>query len=368
MIAYSIKTLITPPTASAHASCIARVGGEIWLTWFGGTQEGHRDVDIYFTQKTKEDWTTPTRISVSDQLPHWNPVLMPCPKGADLYFKVGTPIPGWQTMRVHLNQDGSISSGFNELSPGDIGGRGPVRNKNLTLTDGRILAPASIETSEPTAWRDSRCRGFIDSSRMPEKDAPLLWKPMIDVSDDGGIFFSRIIPIPLLASDGKDNPPPLPAEPGEPADARPLFPCRVKNQGAIQPALWQSDDGSVHALMRSSEGYILRSDSPDGETWSPACYTGLPNNNSGIDLVKMADGRILLCLNPVSGNWSARTPLWLYISHDDGNTFLPLLPLETEEGEYSYPSLAAEGNIVYLSYTWNRKKIAVWEIELKPVK
>ena len=100
--------------------------------------------------------------------------------------------------------------------------------------------------------------------------------------------------------------------------------------------------------------------------WSIASCTGLPNNNSGIDLVRLDDGRIVLCLNPVSGDWAARTPLWLYVSQDDGSTFSPLMALETAPGEYSYPSLDCEGSTVYVSYTWKREKIAFWTIELEP--
>lgn len=359
------KEVLSVPTPSCHASCIARVGGETWLTWFGGTKEGDPDTDIYVARQTGDHWTAPVCVSVSSAIPHWNPVLEPSFIGADLYFKVGMNPRTWQTVRVHLDEQSIPCTGFdNLLSSCDIGGRGPVRNKCLTLTDGRILAPASIETEEPVSWGNSRLKPFIDSGCLPAQDDPLRWKPMIDVSDDGGIYFSRIIPIPLLASHGQNDRSPAVAAPGQPASARPLFPCSVKNAGAIQPALWQSADGSVHALMRSSEGCVLRSDSPDGEHWSPAACTNLPNNNSGIDLTRLPDGRIVLCLNPVSGDWAARTPLWLYISQDDGNTFAPLLALETDEGEYSYPSLACEGNTVYLSYTWKREAIAVWTITL----
>lgn len=362
----TIKEIVSVPTPSCHASCIARVGNETWLTWFGGTHEKHPDVDIYLSRKTASGWTEPMRITADEHIAHWNPVLQPLPDGAYLYFKVGATIPGWHTMRARLNLKGEITEVPVELVPGDVGGRGPVRNKCLVLTDGRILAPASIETSTPTAWKDAGCAGFISRDCMPEKDEPLRWKPMIDVSDDGGIFFSRVIPIPLLASDAHGSLSPAPAAPGQQADARPLSLCHVQRQGAIQPALWQSADGSVHALMRSSEGCILRSDSPDGEHWSTAACTGLPNNNSGIDLVRMDDGRIILCLNPIADDWGARTPLWLYVSRDDGNTFAPLMALETADGEYSYPSLACEGNTLYLSYTWNRLSIAVWTIELEP--
>lgn len=364
MIRSAFKELISVPTASCHASCIARVGKETWLTWFGGSREGDSDVKIYLARKTASGWTDPVRICADEHLPHWNPVLMPVKEGALLFFKLGATIPGWRTMRVRLNASGHPVDDIRELVPGDVGGRGPVRNKCLTLADGRVLAPASIENREPTAWSEAACAG--DISAQPEPDEPIRWKPFIDVSADGGETFARAAPIPLMADRENSSVSPLPGSISGSVSALPLLPCRVKRQGAIQPALWQSADGSVHALMRSSEGCILRSDSPDGLTWSPASTTDLPNNNSGIDLVQLKDGRIVLCLNPVAGDWGARTPLWLYISTDGGDSFKPLMNLEMNEGEYSYPSLATEGNTLYLSYTWKRLQIAAWTIELEP--
>lgn len=364
MIYSAHKGFPSIPTANAHASCIARVNNETWVAWFGGTHEGHNDVDIYLARETASGWTKPIRITADENLPHWNPVLLPRGDGADLFFKLGATITGWKTMRVHFGADGRPAGEIQELVPGDIGGRGPVRNKCLTLNDGRLLAPASIETKEPSCWKDASCAG--DITQFPDHDEPLRWKPMVDISCDGGDTFTRVCPVPLRKASGA---PALSMHPNQTSDlnAKPALPCHARSLGAIQPALWQSKDGSVHMLLRSSEGFILRSDSADGENWTTAALTSIPNNNSGIDLVQMEDGRILLCLNPVSGDWAARTPLNLYISTDDGDTFRPLMTLEMNEGEYSYPSLAAEGNTVYLSYTWNRLKIAVWTIGLEPI-
>ncbi len=97
-------------------------------------------------------------------------------------------------------------------------------------------------------------------------------------------------------------------------------------------------------LLRSTRGAIFRSDSIDyGVTWSVARATSLPNNNSGIDLVNMHNGSLILALNPVNGNWGKRYPLSLIVSHDNGESWLPLLDLESDRGEYSYPAIISDG-------------------------
>ena len=332
MILSAQKYYIPIPTRSCHAGTVARLNGKTFLAWFGGTRESAADVDIYYTFETPDGFAPATRVSAGDAA-HWNPVLLPRDGGLDLFFKFGSTIPAWRTMRARIGADGGLLDGPRELVPGDVGGRGPVKNKCLTLKSGRVLAPCSLEKKDPDRW-----------------------EPFVDISDDGGATFGRMVPIPLYRK-GEC----------EPQDHDKPW-CVAEHAGAIQPTLWQSGDGAVHALMRSSEGFILRSDSTDdGETWCPAYSAGLPNNNSGIDLVRLADGRILLCLNPVSGNWAARSPLALCVSRDDGASFTELLKLELQPGEYSYPALVAEGEKVYLIYTWNRRCMAFWEIELEPL-
>lgn len=77
----------------------------------------------------------------------------------------------------------------------------------------------------------------------------------------------------------------------------------------------ESSPGHIHMLLRSTRGAIFRSDSIDyGATWSVARATSLPNNNSGINLVSMQDGTLILALNPVNGNWGKRYPLSLIAS------------------------------------------------------
>jgi len=116
-------------------------------------------------------------------------------------------------------------------------------------------------------------------------------------------------------------------------------------------------------LMRSTRGFIYRSDSSDyGRSWCAAYATALPNNNSGIDVVRLDDGGLVLAYNPVAGNWGRRYPISLGFSSDNGENWTKILDLETEEGEFSYPAIIADGERLHLTYTWNRKNIVYQQI------
>ncbi len=90
----------------------------------------------------------------------------------------------------------------------------------------------------------------------------------------------------------------------------------------------------------------------------------MPNNNSGIDCVKLSDGRIALLCNPVEKNWGPRTPLSLFVSEDNGKTFKKELDLETAEGGFAYPSVIEKRGSLHIVYTYNRQKIVHAVIEI----
>lgn len=296
------------PTRSCHASTVLAVQDGLLCAWFGGTAEGAKDVDIYMSfQPDGQGWQKPKLISAEAESTHWNPVLFGLGHHVTLFYKAESEtIAEWKTLRRDSEDGGKTFSSPREVVPGDrSGGRGPVKNKPIRLKSGPVLAPASRE------YADGR------------------WQAFIDRSEDGGETFLR--------------------SPYIPAD---------ENVKLIQPSLWENETG-VHALLRSDQGFIFRSDSEDeGRTWRKAYATPIPNNNSGLDLVRMDDGRIVLAANPVGQNWGARSPLTLFVSENGGETFEKLMDVETEAGEYSYPALIAEGNTLYMTYTHRRERIA----------
>jgi predicted neuraminidase len=121
-------------------------------------------------------------------------------------------------------------------------------------------------------------------------------------------------------------------------------------------------------LTRATQriGQICTATSDDaGVSWTSAVPTDLPNPNSGIDAVRLSDGRIVLCHNPVH---TGRSPLALSVSGDDGQTWKPSTTLESEAGEYSYPAIIqADNGEVHLTYTWKRSRIKHWAIDPKSI-
>ena len=302
------------PFPESHASTLIKLdGGQFIIAWFGGTKEKNDDVGIWMTKGTPGNWDKPFEVAKIRNDAHWNPVLFKSKQGKIyLYFKVGKEISKWETWVKTSDDKGKTWSEAKELVVGDKGGRGPVRNKLIELSNGTLLAGAS---NEPGRWN-----AFMDRS----EDSGKTWKAT-----------------PYLTFDTTE----------------------IVGKGIIQPTLWESSPGNVHALLRSTSGVICRADSKDyGKTWSPVYKTTLPNPNSGIDVVKLDDGTLVLIYNPDSENWGSRGTLSAAVSFDNGLTWPKKIDIETgaKDDEYSYPAIVHDGDTVSVTYTWNRKKIAFW--------
>ncbi len=315
-----------PWSGHVHASTLLELkDGGFLAAWFQGSKESAPDVCIVGSRRIGGVWEKPRVLADIPDVPQWNPVLR---RGDDgrivLYFKVSSTIQDWNTYIVESHDEGATWDSPRELVPGDeSGGRGPVKNKCLKLSDGTWLAPASVE------------RGA--------------WEAFIDVSTDDGRTWTR----------------------------RPFFVKPDVNTGdklgdgvlcVIQPSLWQSGPSDVSCLMRSNNKALYRSDSHDGgKTWSPLYDSGVPNNNSGIDLVRRRDGRLVLICNPIARNWGGRNQLDAWVSEDDGKTWKADLTLAFDpepkqpDGrgtEFSYPAIIEmnDGRLA-VTHTWNRRQI-----------
>lgn len=313
---------------SSHASTLLELeGGEILAAWFGGSWEKGPDVAIWVSRRTQKGWESPRKAADVRGVAMWNPVLFRKKDGTIiLFYKVGAFISEWQTWYMESSDEGITFTAPKELVPSDVGGRGPVKNKPIRLHNGTVLAPASLEGE--------------------------LWDSFVDISEDDCLTWekSSLVPLKRTCFDIQMV--------DRPYDKKDIY-----GKGVIQPSLWEDKNGDVHMLLRSTSSRIFKSDSEDGgRTWCTAYDTGLPNNNSGIDLDRLNDGRLILVYNPrenLPGYYKGpRTPLAVAVSDDNGETFTPLCVLEEKRGNYCYPAVICnKKNEVMITYTWNRERI-----------
>ena len=289
---------------SCHASTIAETPGGLVAAWFGGTDEGNKDVAIWTSRQVKGTWTAPEMVidgiqEDGSRHPCWNPVLFQQPDGPLLLFaKVGPSPRTWWGVLSSSADNGVSWSSVRRLPEGQAG---PIKNKPVLLKDGRLLCGSS---SEDQGWR-----------------VHMEW------TTDVGATWKRT----GVLNDGKEF-------------------------GAIQPTILSHKDGSLQILCRSKGlGKIVQATSTDGgRNWSPLTPTSLPNPNSGIDAVTLADGRHVLIYNHTL---RGRSPINLAVS-DDGKTWSMVKALETEPGEYSYPAIIqSTDGMLHVTYTWKRQKV-----------
>ena len=290
------------PFQSCHASTIVETSeGEFLAAWFGGSHEGASDVAIWIARLSGRKWSPPARVAFEPGVPSWNPVLF---RGNDnriwLFYKFG-PSPATWTGAYKISSDNGISWSDPVRLP--AGMLGPIKDKPIQLVNGDIVAGTSVESYQS-------------------------WSGWIERSNDGGKTWSKHGPIVI---------------PGAP-------------YGLIQPSLVELHPNKLRLFARTRQGFIYKADSSDGgRTWTAASPTPLPNPNSGIDCVRLMDGRILMVYNHSSHD---RSPLNVAVSTDDGETWSPLLQLENDPGEFSYPAvIQASNGDVHITYTWKRERI-----------
>lgn len=288
----------------AHASTIAaNMNGDLKVAWYGGSREKANDVAILSSRlpRAHRHWA-PARIA--DDTPgrsEGNPVLFQDPYGTHWLFWAVMMGDGWDSciIRAKVSGDGghSYDSPFTlQDTPGWL-----PRNKPVILRDDTVLLPMYDERD----WH---------SFMLASTDAAH-WEPRGEIRSDFGV---------------------------------------------IQPTVVELSDGTLLAYLRRGqrdpERRLWQSVSEDGGfTWTPAERTALPNPNSAADMVRLANGHLVLAFN---NSPTDRTPLSLALSLDEGRSWRYVRNLEEGRGEYSYPAViqTADGRI-HVTYTFERRKI-----------
>ena len=291
-----------------HGSSVVELDdGSLLVSWYSATNEAARDSRIFCRRSTSDglNWG-PTQIAVSPgerARESWfankavgNSVLFQDKENVLWLFYAAVEAGGWSGAHVDYKTSRDRGHTWSESHRLTSGLGDLPRNKPVELAGCEILLPLSHSAFRKYAYgaRWKTCAKLLQPSY-----------PTID-----GSKFSH-------------------------------------------PAFVAVGSNSVVAFVRARGGGMLQSKffDPDKNGWSIPQSTNLPNSDSAIDAVRLADGRILLVYND---DGAVRNPLSIAIS-DDGTTFRKLRDVENESGQdFSYPSLVqAQDGTFYLSYTWH---------------
>ena len=314
------------PTPQCHASTLEQTPSGLVAAWFGGKHEKAGDVGIWVSRHRNGKWTPPVEVADGMQngkdYPCWNPVLFRPKKGPlMLFYKVGPHPSEWWGMLTTSRDHGSTWSKPRKLGTSKKLGKrnpnliGPVKNKPIQLGNDVILCGSS---TEHRGWR-------VHFERMRRNEDTDKWETS-----------SVIGPINETSGDFD----------------------------AIQPTILKHGDGALQALCRTRQKVIACTWSEDGgSNWTSLEATELPNPNAGIDGVTLADGSHLLVYN----HTTRRRGILNVAVSKDGKNWRPVVTLEEQQGEYSYPAIIqTEDGLVHVTYTYRRRSVK--HVVLDPAK
>ncbi|MGI4954897.1 MAG: sialidase family protein, partial [Janthinobacterium lividum] len=360
------EAYIPSPCVQNHAAQIMPLqDGSLGCVWFGGTQEGIPDISVYFArlEPGADRWPEPVKLSDDTTRSEQNPILFNTPAG-ELWLLHTAQQGGNQDtalVRRRISTDDGRTWGAPEtMIPAGADYGVFVRQPPVVTADGLWLLPGY------------RCVTPARGKWVGDQDVSEVY-----VSRDQGASWAAV-PVP-------------------------------GSTGCVHMSIVPTDDGYAGFFRSRWADSIYVSRSADGLAWSAPVPTELPNNNSSIQALALADGRLAMVFNassvadatdrrlglyddlgedddteaaadaPEALGTTGRTAFWgtprapmtLALSHDGGRTWPDRRDLDVGDGfcmtnnskdrlnrEYSYPSIAqtADGAL-HVAYTYFRRAI-----------
>ncbi|MHA1819795.1 MAG: sialidase family protein [Promethearchaeota archaeon] len=318
----------------AHCSNITELNErELMAQWYAGKAEQSKNQSIFAAKfdRTEEKWGKPFLLSKNTEYPEGNGVLWKDFKTNRLFFF-------FAIMWTHSFIKKSFGRGwrhcklFYRISEDD--GRSWSDMKTLKEETGFMIRNKPIKVSKVDENGAEINRIILPMYREVPSNS------FMGLSDDDGetFYFSDFI---------KDH------------ERYPQKSGRFISTGNSQPTITELDDDTILALFRTGgHKKIFRAISHDyGKTWTKAEEINLPNPDSGIDMVKLKSGAILLLFNNAA---SGRHNLSLATNIDPkGKKWKILKTIEDNPHmKFSYPAIIQTSDgLIHATYTYNRKTI-----------
>ncbi len=256
-----IEAFLPSPMIQNHAAFLHRqANGALICAWFGGSLEGKSDISIYAAVLAKgaAGWGAPQRLSFDPDHSEQNPVLFQAPDGRLVLFHTAQPSGNQDECRIRMAEIAIDAADPTRLSASqgtylDLPRGCFVRAPLTVRQDGAWLLPIFRCVQRP----GQKWNGSHDTAAL-------------GISEDGGRSW-RLEELP--GSTG----------------------CVHMSPVAIGKGI------SAAFFRRRQADVVYRTESTDeGRSWSVPAPTDLPNNNSSIAAITLADGRVAVICNPVN--------------------------------------------------------------------
>ncbi len=292
-----------------HCSTITEApNGDLLVSWYGGSYESSDDQVLFLSRRKKgaRVWSKPQIIVRSPGKPPGNAVLFTVPNHRVwlVWGRMDGTQPmlrgtGWDACRLFYRTSSDNGVTWSEDKPffHDTLGWLP-RNLTVLLANGTLILPLSDERNG---------HGVDLSFFLATTDSGATWTR-------SGIM-----------------------------------------RGGEQPTFIERDGGSLLAYLRVRPNIVASESQDSGKTWTTPKPTQWKNPDAGISMRRLKNGHVLLVFN---NRDNSRTPLHIARSLDQGQTWSKPLELETNPGEYSYPSvLQTSDGKIHIVYTFRRYSI-----------
>lgn len=256
------SALLPSPMVQNHAAFLSRGNdGRLDCLWFGGSLEGKADICIYCSTLAPgaSVWSPAEQLTDDPERSEQNPVQFHAPDGRTLLFHTAQPGGDQDRCVVRMREVGRPPVDL-PLPLGSF-----VRGAVHVRADGAWLLPLFHCTHAPGA----RWTGRHDTASVA-------------ISADQGLTW-RLVAVP-------------------------------GSTGCVHMTIVDLGGNRLAAFYRRRQAdFVYRTDSADGgESWTVPQPTDVPNNNSSIGVIRLADGRLAMVCNPMNASLSPDRRLSLY--------------------------------------------------------
>lgn len=323
---------------SNHAPSILSLGdGGLLTAWFGGSDEGNRDIDILVSRfdANTGTWSTSESVTNDEIRSDQNPGLFEASDGSV-----------WLVYTSQLSRQSGVHETFNLQHTSVV--------KVIRSTDGGVswsepemlfdregtFCRQPIQVLSDGKWTHTQWLCFDDDSKNGSD------QPVVQISEDRGATWRQI-----------------------------EFPSAA---GRVHPNIVELDPGRLVSLFRSRFAdwvYLSRSED-GGETWSVPEATEVPNNNAGLSAFRLPSGMLALVSNEHQVVQGPGEVIWPYermrlviaVSNDEGRTWPVRRVIEPGDGfcgegnlrsnrrqEYPHGIVDADG-LIHVVYAYSSRR------------